>query len=129
MTVEGEKDDITGIGQCRAAHNLCRHLPKGMKLHHLQPKVGHYGIFNGSRFNADIVPKIVAFTRRHDMRDGTMLTRLVKSLRGTRRIEIMPGPGLKTVDNPKDVARAIRLMPTAATSLATVTKTSHRLNL
>lgn len=118
MTVEGEKDDITGLGQCRAAHDLCCHLPKGMKVHHLQPKVGHYGIFNGSRFKTDIVPKIVAFTRRHDMRDGTMLARLFKSLRGARRIEIAPGPGTQNVDNLGDVARAIRLMPAAATSSA-----------
>jgi poly(3-hydroxybutyrate) depolymerase len=129
MTVEGEKDDITGIGQCRAAHDLCRRLPNGMKLHHLQPKVGHYGIFNGSRFMADIVPKIVAFTRRHDVRGATMLARLVKSLRGARRIEIRPGPNLENVDNSKDVACAIRLMPASATSLAVVTKMSHRLNL
>jgi poly(3-hydroxybutyrate) depolymerase len=61
MTVEGEKDDISGIGQTYAAHNLCKNLPAAMKEHHLQPAAGHYGVFNGSRFRAEIVPKINRF--------------------------------------------------------------------
>jgi poly(3-hydroxybutyrate) depolymerase len=61
MTVEGEKDDISGIGQTYAAHNLCKNLPAAMKQHHLQPAAGHYGVFNGSRFRAEIVPKINRF--------------------------------------------------------------------
>lgn len=68
MTIEGEKDDITGIGQCRAAHHLCSRLPRSKKLHWLQPKVGHYGIFNGSRFRKEIAPRITAFTEDHDPR-------------------------------------------------------------
>ena len=43
MTIEGEKDDISGIGQSEAAHELCTSLPKIMRDHHLQEKVGHYG--------------------------------------------------------------------------------------
>ncbi len=58
MTVEGEKDDITGIGQTAAAHDLCKNLPSSMKRHHLQLGAGHYGVFNGARFRAEIVPKI-----------------------------------------------------------------------
>jgi poly(3-hydroxybutyrate) depolymerase len=50
MTVEGEKDDISGIGQSEAAHELCTSIPQEMRAHHLQEKVGHYGVFNGSRF-------------------------------------------------------------------------------
>ena len=61
MTVEGENDDISGIGQTQAAHDLCTALPADMKLHHLQTNVGHYGVFNGSRFRRDIVPKILEF--------------------------------------------------------------------
>jgi poly(3-hydroxybutyrate) depolymerase len=61
MTVEGEKDDISGIGQTYAAHNLCKNLPAAMKEHHLQPAAGHYGVFNGSRFRAEIVPNINRF--------------------------------------------------------------------
>lgn len=61
MAVEGEKDDITGIGQTRAALTLATDLADAKKAYHLQPGAGHYGIFNGSRFRADIVPKLIAF--------------------------------------------------------------------
>ncbi len=66
MTVEGEKDDITGPGQCLAAHNLCTGLPPGMRRHHLQPKVGHYGIFHGRRWRQEILPNVSEFIRHHD---------------------------------------------------------------
>jgi poly(3-hydroxybutyrate) depolymerase len=92
MTIEGEKDDITGLGQCAAAHDLCRNLPGSMKSHYLQPKVGHYGIFNGSRFRANIVPAITAFTRRFDLRGQGAFHRLLMALRGVPRIEVVPGP-------------------------------------
>ncbi len=68
MTVEGEKDDITGIGQCAAAIDLCRAIPAANKLHFECPGVGHYGIFNGSRFRSAIAPRIAKFIRSHDPR-------------------------------------------------------------
>jgi poly(3-hydroxybutyrate) depolymerase len=92
MTVEGEKDDITGIGQCEAAHRLCSSLPKSMRGHHLQPGAGHYGIFNGSRFRSDIVPAIGAFVLRHDLRGGGLMTRLLRYLRSARGIEAAVPP-------------------------------------
>jgi len=61
MTVEGEKDDISGVGQTKAAHDLCLNIPAAMKVHHLQKNVGHYGVFNGSRFRAEIAPRIADF--------------------------------------------------------------------
>ena len=61
MTIEGERDDISGVGQTEAAHDLCTGLPPEKKLHHLQMGVGHYGVFNGSRFRKEIVPRIVEF--------------------------------------------------------------------
>ncbi len=61
MTIEGERDDISGVGQTEAAHDLCSSLSPKKKLHHLQMGVGHYGVFNGSRFRKDIVPRIVQF--------------------------------------------------------------------
>jgi poly(3-hydroxybutyrate) depolymerase len=72
MTVEGEKDDISGIGQTFAAHSLCKNLPASMKQHHLQPGAGHYGVFNGSRFRAEIVPKINNFIAKHQRRRGLL---------------------------------------------------------
>jgi poly(3-hydroxybutyrate) depolymerase len=89
--VEGEKDDITGLGQCEAAHGLCRNLPRSMKRHMVQPKVGHYGIFNGSRYRQDIVPRITAFIRAHDVR-ASKLRMFLASLRGISRIEMAPQP-------------------------------------
>lgn len=65
MTIEGERDDISGIGQTRAAHLLCRHLPEAMRRHHEQPGVGHYGLFNGSRFRRDVAPRIKSFIAAH----------------------------------------------------------------
>jgi poly(3-hydroxybutyrate) depolymerase len=61
LTVEGENDDISGSGQTFAALDLCRNIPRHMKAHHLQPKVGHYGVFNGSRFRNEVVPRIREF--------------------------------------------------------------------
>jgi poly(3-hydroxybutyrate) depolymerase len=61
LTVEGENDDISGIGQTLAAQDLCQTLPQSMKANYLQKKVGHYGVFNGSRFHNEIVPRIREF--------------------------------------------------------------------
>ncbi|MGE0232363.1 MAG: polyhydroxyalkanoate depolymerase [Flavobacteriaceae bacterium] len=61
MTVEGERDDISGLGQTKAAHDLCPNIPEDRKVHYMQPKVGHYGVFNGSRFRAEIAPRISDF--------------------------------------------------------------------
>ena len=65
LTVEGEKDDITGYGQTEAAHKLCTGLAKNMKEHYLQMGVGHYGVFNGSKFRNYIAPRIAEFVRKH----------------------------------------------------------------
>ena len=74
MTVEGERDDISGIGQTQAAHDLCTNIPASMKLDHVQPKVGHYGVFNGSRWRNEIQPCVRDFIRKHykgDVNDGS----------------------------------------------------------
>ena len=66
FTVEGEKDDISGLGQTEAAHALCDNLPDDMKQHYMQPSVGHYGVFNGSRFREGIRPRMTDFINRFD---------------------------------------------------------------
>jgi poly(3-hydroxybutyrate) depolymerase len=66
MTVEGEKDDITGTGQCHAAHTLCTSVAPERREHFECPRVGHYGIFNGKRFRAEIAPRMARFMRAHD---------------------------------------------------------------
>src|SRR5262249_13088611 len=66
MTVEGQHDDISGVGQTEAAHRLCAGIPESRKVHWLQPDVGHYGVFNGSRFRAEIAPRIADFVLTND---------------------------------------------------------------
>jgi poly(3-hydroxybutyrate) depolymerase len=56
LTVEGERDDICGLGQTAAAHDLCTGLRPYLKRHHLQPGVGHYGVFSGRRWETQIYP-------------------------------------------------------------------------
>jgi poly(3-hydroxybutyrate) depolymerase len=71
MTVEGELDDITGVGQSAAAHALCTGIPADRKMHYEQKGVGHYGIFNGSRFRSEIAPRMGAFFRANaPLREG-----------------------------------------------------------
>ncbi len=66
MTVEGENDDISGVGQTKATHHLCANVPAEKHLYHLQKEVGHYGVFNGKRFRKEIAPAISAFMHKHD---------------------------------------------------------------
>ncbi len=61
MTVEGENDDICGVGQTSAAHSLCSGLAKDKKTLYVQKGVGHYGVFNGRRWKTEIQPRIAAF--------------------------------------------------------------------
>ena len=67
MTVEGEKDDISGVGQTQAAHALCSSLPDSFKELYVQPSVGHYGVFNGSRFRNEIYPRVREFILKHEV--------------------------------------------------------------
>src|SRR5271169_4769811 len=61
MTVEGERDDVCGPGQTVAAHALCTGIVPVKKTHHLQLKVGHYGVFHGRRWQTETYPKVKAF--------------------------------------------------------------------
>ena len=58
FTVEGEKDDICAIGQTLAAHELCSGMRPYLKQHHMQTGVGHYGVFNGRRWEGSIYPRL-----------------------------------------------------------------------
>jgi polyhydroxyalkanoate depolymerase len=58
LTVEGERDDICAVGQTVAAHDLCSGLRPYLKRHHMQPGVGHYGVFSGNRWNNQIYPLV-----------------------------------------------------------------------
>ncbi len=61
LTVEGGRDDICALGQTAAAHDLCSSLRPHLKRHHLQANVGHYGTFNGKRWEREIYPQVRNF--------------------------------------------------------------------
>jgi polyhydroxyalkanoate depolymerase len=58
LTVEGGRDDITGVGQTAAAHELCRRIPVARRNHRLQPDVGHYGVFSGRQWEREVYPVV-----------------------------------------------------------------------
>jgi poly(3-hydroxybutyrate) depolymerase len=60
LTVEGEKDDICAVGQTLAAQDMCDKLRPYLKTHHVQTGVGHYGVFNGRRWERQIYPRVRA---------------------------------------------------------------------
>jgi poly(3-hydroxybutyrate) depolymerase len=68
LTIEGEKDDISGVGQTRAAHDVCPRIPDSRREHYEQRGVGHYGVFNGRRWREEIAPRVKAFIRKHGRR-------------------------------------------------------------
>ncbi|UMY15572.1 polyhydroxyalkanoate depolymerase [Methylobacterium organophilum] len=70
LAVEGENDDISGVGQTKAALDLTPNLTISRKAYHLQSGVGHYGVFNGSRFRTVIAPRIARFMREMQAGQG-----------------------------------------------------------
>jgi len=66
LAVEGEHDDISGIGQTKAALDITVNLPDDLKKYHLALDVGHYGIFNGSKWRGRIAPVVEDWIRSHD---------------------------------------------------------------
>ena len=70
LAIEGENDDISGIGQTRAALTVATRLPEPMKRYFLAPDVGHYGIFNGSRWRQTIAPVVEEWMAQHAKRKG-----------------------------------------------------------
>jgi poly(3-hydroxybutyrate) depolymerase len=60
LVVEGERDDICGVGQTMAALDLCRNIPATRKAYHLQTGAGHYGVFSGRAWTGSIYPKVRA---------------------------------------------------------------------
>jgi poly(3-hydroxybutyrate) depolymerase len=63
LTVEGSHDDICGAGQTHAAHALCSSIPDERKHRLTVEHAGHFGIFSGHRWHAEVCPAIGAFIR------------------------------------------------------------------
>lgn len=70
FTIEGELDDISSRGQTTSAHDLCYNLTQKKQYHLFQLQTGHYGIFNGSRWRKEIMPRIRHFMRLWDNYDA-----------------------------------------------------------
>ncbi|PWG02185.1 polyhydroxyalkanoate depolymerase [Sphingosinicella humi] len=66
LAIEGERDDISGIGQTKAALDISTGLPAKLKHYHLAEGVGHYGIFNGSKWRTRIAPVVEKWIAAHD---------------------------------------------------------------
>jgi poly(3-hydroxybutyrate) depolymerase len=66
LGIEGEKDDIAGVGQTKAALEICTNVPEEKKQYYLQKNVGHYGVFSGSKFRKFIAPMIADFIKKWD---------------------------------------------------------------
>jgi poly(3-hydroxybutyrate) depolymerase len=63
LAIEGERDDISGIGQTKAALDIAAKLPKSKKHYLLAEDVGHYGIFNGRKWRERIAPAVEKFIK------------------------------------------------------------------
>jgi poly(3-hydroxybutyrate) depolymerase len=66
LAIEGERDDISGLGQTKAALTISTGLPEEMKRYHFAAKVGHYGIFNGRRWREQIAPVVETWISSHE---------------------------------------------------------------
>lgn len=66
LAVEGERDDISGLGQTKAALTIATSLPAKMKKHYIAAGAGHYGIFNGRKWRTKVAPVVEQWIARHD---------------------------------------------------------------
>jgi poly(3-hydroxybutyrate) depolymerase len=103
LTVEGEKDDICAVGQTLAAQDMCDKLRPYLKTHHVQTGVGHYGVFNGRRWERQIYPRVRAVIYDNEPRAVLVGSR-------ARTIQPVPVP----------VATAVEVVAAAAPASAVV---------
>jgi len=80
LTVEGELDDISAPGQTIATHVICSSIPVSRRGQYLQPGVGHYGIFNGSKWRTEILPRIKSFIEAHDASSSAGVATIKESI-------------------------------------------------
>ena len=65
LAIEGEKDDISGLGQTKAALTIATSLPEDKKRYYMAEGAGHYGIFNGSKWRNKVAPVVEAWMKAH----------------------------------------------------------------
>lgn len=81
FTVEGERDDISAPGQTVSAHKLCNNISPSQRFAHIQPKVGHYGIFEGRAWREEISPLVSAFIRKTGVDNGLKYSEISRDTR------------------------------------------------
>ena len=74
--------------QTQAAHDLCTNIPADMKVHYMQPAVGHYGVFNGTRWRTEIQPRIREFIRTVEHRRKRALAPQLQRQPGPARVDL-----------------------------------------
>eukprot|EP00752_Nemacystus_decipiens_P019672 g17728.t1 len=125
LTIEGEKDDITGRGQTRAAIDLCSNLPDDMKDHYEQPRVGHYGVFNGSRFRSEIQPRMTDFMLTAEWRRSGAKGRKPASTRAETKASITRSSTMKANTAKNGVANDDVKSPSSQSSAASANGASR----
>lgn len=101
LCIEGERDDISGRGQTKAAIDLCKSIPAERKKYHLQKDVGHYGIFNGKRYRDYIVPLIVDFVKKNP----------IKKAASSNSVKAEVSPAKASVSAPKPISPVSPIPP------------------
>jgi poly(3-hydroxybutyrate) depolymerase len=120
LTVEGEKDDISGAGQTRAAHGLCTGIDPKRHFHHDAMGAGHYGIFSGRRWREDVYPRLRDFIAAHQLGKAAAPKRVGAKAAVPAKTAVEPG--LKVVPAAQSPA------PAPATK-STVRKTATKASL
>ncbi len=111
LTIEGEKDDISGAGQTRAAHDLCTGIDPKNRFHHDAMGAGHYGIFSGRRWREDVYPRLRDFIATHQSRKAA----------APKRVSAKPVVPAKAVADP-----VLKLVPAARRPAPAVRKTAPK---
>ena len=92
LAIEGERDDISGLGQTKAALEIATGLPEDKKAYYMAEGAGHYGIFNGRKWREYVAPVVEKFIRQHD---PVKLTALPERILLPEHIEPEVVPGVE----------------------------------
>ncbi|MFM0119551.1 polyhydroxyalkanoate depolymerase [Paraburkholderia sp. RL18-101-BIB-B] len=118
LTVEGEKDDICAVGQTLAAQDMCDKLRPYLKTHHVQTGVGHYGVFNGHRWERHIYPRVRAVIYDNEPRAVLVSSRArtIQPVPAAAAAEVTPAAATAVVDVNGDAATSVGSNGSSATS-------------
>ncbi len=108
LCIEGQKDDISGRGQTKAAINLCSGIPDQRKHYHLQQEVGHYGIFNGRRYREQVVPLIIEFITNDNFNKEELTMTIAKKPAAKKVVAKKPAAKKAVVKKPVAKKPAIK---------------------